>query len=57
MIKNYFAYRTAIISSNSQIRCVSEFGHTLKFDESGHAICFESQQSYCLINDTVVKNN
>lgn len=38
-----------------QIGWVSEYGHTLQFDENGCAVCPESQQHYCLKEGAVSK--
>ena len=40
-----------------QIGWVSEFGHRLKFDNNGLAICLESNHQYKLEEDKVVKIN
>jgi UDP-2-acetamido-3-amino-2,3-dideoxy-glucuronate N-acetyltransferase len=36
---------------------MSEYGHRLEFDETGHAICPESYQEYKLENNNVKKQN
>jgi UDP-2-acetamido-3-amino-2,3-dideoxy-glucuronate N-acetyltransferase len=40
---------------SKQIGWVSEFGHRLQFDQSGKAVCKESQQVYLLKDDFVTK--
>ena len=51
-VKNY-----ALIVGNpgKQIGWMSEFGHRLKFDEMGFAICPESEEKYSLKNEEVKK--
>jgi UDP-2-acetamido-3-amino-2,3-dideoxy-glucuronate N-acetyltransferase len=34
---------------------MSEFGHRLKFDKDGFAVCPESGQKYQLINNQVIR--
>jgi len=41
-------YALVVGNPARQLGWVSEYGHRLKFDESGHAVCEESQQQYKL---------
>jgi UDP-2-acetamido-3-amino-2,3-dideoxy-glucuronate N-acetyltransferase len=47
------AYALMVGNPAKQIGWVSEFGHRLQFNESGKAVCPESQQTYQLMNNTV----
>ena len=49
------AYALVVGNPSKQIGWVSEYGHRLVFDESGFAICPESQEKYQLINNKVEK--
>ncbi|MDC6350615.1 acyltransferase [Zeaxanthinibacter sp. PT1] len=46
-------YALVVGNPGKQIGWVSEFGHRLNFDESGEAVCPESQQLYRLNNNCV----
>ncbi len=47
----------ALVAGNParQMGWMSEFGHRLKFDENGEAICEESKEKYKLSNNAVTK--
>lgn len=47
------AYALVVGNPSKQIGWVSEYGHRLEFDESGMAICPETQQKYQLENNQV----
>jgi len=47
------AFALMVGNPAKQIGWVSEYGHRLQFNESGKAVCPESQQTYQLINNTV----
>jgi len=49
------AYALVVGNPSKQIGWVSEYGHRLVFDESGFAICPESQEKYQLKNNKVEK--
>lgn len=51
------AYALVIGNPGRQTGWMSEFGHKLKFDESGKAKCTESGEEYILKNNTVTKIN
>jgi UDP-2-acetamido-3-amino-2,3-dideoxy-glucuronate N-acetyltransferase len=48
-------YALVVGNPAKQIGWMSEFGHRLKFDSQGHALCPESQDNYKLENNTVIK--
>jgi len=48
-------YALVVGNPSKQIGWVSEYGHRLSFDESGIAICPESQEKYQLKNNKVEK--
>jgi len=48
-------YALVVGNPSKQIGWVSEYGHRLSFDESGIAICQESQEKYQLKNNKVEK--
>jgi len=48
-------YALVVGNPSKQIGWVSEYGHRLVFDESGFAICPESQEKYQLKNNKVEK--
>ena len=48
-------YSLVVGNPSKQIGWVSEYGHRLVFDESGFAICPESQEKYQLKNNKVEK--
>lgn len=48
-------YALVVGNPSKQIGWVSEYGHRLVFDESGFAICPESQEKYRLKNNKVEK--
>ena len=49
------AYALVVGNPSKQIGWMSEFGHRLEFDESGIAICEESNEKYRLENNNVSK--
>lgn len=51
--KNVPDYALVVGNPSKQIGWMSEYGHRLKFDENGTAICAESGQQYKLNNGTV----
>ncbi len=51
--KSVKPYALVVGNPSKQIGWVSEFGHTLRFDKEGMAICPESGQQYRLLNDEV----
>lgn len=53
--KNIKPYALVIGNPSKQIGWVSEYGHRLNFDESGVAICPESEQVYKLENESVIR--
>ena len=48
-------YALVVGNPSKQIGWVSEFGHTLKFNEDGFAICKESGEKYQLKNNRLTK--
>lgn len=48
-------YALVVGNPSKQIGWVSEYGHRLHFDQSGKAVCEESQQVYLLKDDFVTK--
>jgi UDP-2-acetamido-3-amino-2,3-dideoxy-glucuronate N-acetyltransferase len=48
-------YELVVGNPARQIGWMSEYGHRLKFNESGLAICPESKEQYCLIGNQVNK--
>jgi UDP-2-acetamido-3-amino-2,3-dideoxy-glucuronate N-acetyltransferase len=50
-------YALVVGNPARQIGWMSEYGHRLEFDETGHAICPESYQEYKLENNNVNKQN
>lgn len=53
--KEVLPYALVVGNPSKQIGWISEFGHRLKFDENGIAICSESQEKYKLENNNVTK--
>ncbi|MCB0472305.1 MAG: N-acetyltransferase [Flavobacteriaceae bacterium] len=53
--KDIPAYALVVGNPSRQIGWVSEYGHRLNFDETGLAICPESEQKYKLSDNKVVK--
>ncbi len=53
--KNVLDYSLVVGNPSKHIGWMSEFGHRLKFDENGMAICIESKQTYVLKNNKVNK--
>ena len=51
--KDVPAYALVVGNPAKQIGWVSEFGHTLLFNDKGEAICKESNQKYILDNNSV----
>lgn len=54
--KNVPAYALVVGNPSKQIGWMSEYGHRLKFNEEGIAICPESGESYKLSQGVVSKN-
>lgn len=48
-------YALVVGNPARQLGWVSEYGHRLNFDDSGFAVCEESQQEYKLENNTVIR--
>jgi len=57
VIKNIPDYALVVGNPARQTGWMSEFGHKLKFDPQGIAVCPESQDKYILINGKVSKSN
>jgi UDP-2-acetamido-3-amino-2,3-dideoxy-glucuronate N-acetyltransferase len=55
--KNVPAYALVIGNPARQAGWMSEYGHKLKFDKDGMAICPESKQKYRLKNNEVMRVN
>ena len=53
--KNVPAYALLVGNPARQIGWMSEFGHRLVFDNSGSAVCPESNEKYQLQNGSVAK--
>jgi UDP-2-acetamido-3-amino-2,3-dideoxy-glucuronate N-acetyltransferase len=53
--KEVLPFALVVGNPAKQTGWVSEYGHKLKFDESGHAICPESSQEYQLNNSKVTR--
>jgi UDP-2-acetamido-3-amino-2,3-dideoxy-glucuronate N-acetyltransferase len=53
--KNVLPYAMITGNPGKQTGWVSEFGHRLKFDQQGHAVCPESKEIYMLQNNAVTK--
>lgn len=53
--KNIKPYALVVGTPAQQIGWVSEYGHRLAFDDTGHATCPESKEQYQLIEDQVKK--
>ena len=53
--KEILPYSLVVGNPSKQIGWVSEYGHRLVFDDSGIAICPESQEKYQLKNNKVDK--
>lgn len=53
--KDVNPYALVVGNPSKQIGWVSEYGHRLKFDENGIGICPESNKTYQLKNNKVVK--
>jgi UDP-2-acetamido-3-amino-2,3-dideoxy-glucuronate N-acetyltransferase len=49
-------YALVVGNPSRQIGWVSEYGHKLKFNEKGIAICPETNQEYLLVNNSVKRN-
>jgi UDP-2-acetamido-3-amino-2,3-dideoxy-glucuronate N-acetyltransferase len=48
-------YSLVVGNPARQTGWMSEYGHKLKFDHSGYAVCPESKERYYLDNDIVTK--
>jgi len=55
VVKDVLPYALVVGNPSRQIGWISEYGHTLKFNEHGTATCPESGEKYQLKNNTVVK--
>ena len=55
VVKDVLPYALVVGNPSRQIGWISEYGHTLKFNEHGTATCPESDEKYQLKNNTVVK--
>lgn len=55
VIRNVKPYALVVGNPSKQIGWMSEFGHRLKFNEQGIAICPESKEEFRLSNDIVTK--
>jgi UDP-2-acetamido-3-amino-2,3-dideoxy-glucuronate N-acetyltransferase len=53
--KDVLPFALVVGNPSRQIGWVSEYGHTLKFDEQGIAVCPESKEKYKLENQRVKK--
>ena len=53
--KNIPPYSLWVGNPAKQIGWISEYGHQLKFDKEGFAVCFESKEKYKLENNKVNK--
>ena len=57
VVKEIKPYALVVGNPSKQIGWISEYGHRLKFNEEGIAICPESKEKYQLKNDLVTKIN
>jgi len=57
VVKEIKPYALVVGNPSKQIGWISEFGHRLKFDNNGIALCPESKEKYQLKNDFVNKIN
>lgn len=55
VVKEVPAYALVVGNPSKQIGWMSEYGHRLKFDEKGEAVCSESGEKYILKNGKVKK--
>jgi UDP-2-acetamido-3-amino-2,3-dideoxy-glucuronate N-acetyltransferase len=55
VVKDVLPYALVVGNPSRQIGWISEYGHTLKFNEDGTATCPESDDKYQLKNNIVVK--
>jgi len=53
VVKEVLPYALVVGNPSKQIGWVGEYGHRLKFDDDGFAICPESKQEYKLENNNV----
>lgn len=53
VVKEVLPYALVVGNPSKQIGWVGEYGHRLKFDDNGFAICPESKQEYKLENNNV----
>ena len=53
--KEVKSYALVVGNPAKQIAWMSEYGHRLKFDKEGNAVCSESKEKYKLENDKVIK--
>lgn len=55
--KTVLPYALVIGNPAKQVGWMSEYGHKLKFDDNGFAICPESNQRYKCVNNEVIRIN
>ncbi|CAL2082053.1 acyltransferase [Tenacibaculum sp. 190524A02b] len=53
--KEVLPYALVVGNPSKQIGWISEYGHRLKFDKEGVAVCPESNEEYKLTQNTVIK--
>lgn len=53
--KSVLPFALVVGNPSTQIGWVSEYGHTLKFNEEGIAVCKESKEEYQLKDNSVMK--
>jgi UDP-2-acetamido-3-amino-2,3-dideoxy-glucuronate N-acetyltransferase len=53
--KTVAPYALVVGNPAKQLGWVSEYGHRLDFDSTGHAVCMESKQEYQLENNQVTR--
>jgi UDP-2-acetamido-3-amino-2,3-dideoxy-glucuronate N-acetyltransferase len=53
--KEVLPYALVVGNPGKQVGWMSEYGHRLKFNDTGHAVCPESNERYALINNVVSK--
>ncbi|NBC57055.1 MAG: N-acetyltransferase [Bacteroidetes bacterium] len=55
VVKEVLPYALVVGNPSKQIGWVGEYGHRLKFDDDGFAICPESKQEYLLVKNKVTR--
>ena len=55
VVKDVLPYALVVGNPSRQIGWISEYGHSLNFNELGHAICAESKEEYELKDNKVEK--